>query len=209
MNKLKKKKTLPTRNSQLILCHKKFDICQVWPWPKKENWNAWWHCAAPCFTQKKLGEKKFGGEIYFYFFILFYFFFEDSGWHETSKNAQKKSEVGKFFWRWKKILDEKKIWLKNNFEKKLKKFWKQKLPELPRNYISGVGEGSCHGWRTDQIDDITEWQVESLLASSRARLKNESKTHTHTHTHACVQENIVFPMSFFRVQARTPNCAIA
>ncbi len=45
-----------------------------------------------------------------------------------------KLKVGKFFWRWKKILDEKK-----NFEKKTNNFSKNesclKLPELPRNHV--------------------------------------------------------------------------
>ncbi len=40
----------------------------------------------------------------------------------------------------------------------------------------GVGGwGSCHGQTDHQPDDIAEWQVESLLASSKARLKRQKK----------------------------------
>ncbi len=61
-------------------------------WSKMEdlNKNAWEHGVAPCFTpssmKKILGWKKKWGEKNF----------ERSGWHETSRNAQK-SENGKNF----------------------------------------------------------------------------------------------------------------
>ncbi len=48
-----------------------------------------------------------------------------------------------------------------------------KLPELPRNHISRGG-GCCHGQTDHQTDDITQWLVELLLASSKARLKRQS-----------------------------------
>ena len=67
-----------------------------------------WRLASP---RKILGEKKNWGEI----------FFEHSGWHETSQNAEKKWKWEKFFWRWKKIFDEKKIWGE-------KKFWTIYIP---------------------------------------------------------------------------------
>ncbi len=66
--------------------------------------------------------------------------------HDSMKHPEmhKKVKVGNIFWRWKNILDENKNWGKT-FE----------------NFDR-------------QTDDITEWQVELLLASSKARLKNEN-----------------------------------
>ena len=99
----------------------------------------------------------------------------------------------KKFFGWKKIwVKKKKFGWKKKFGVK-KKFWGVcqfffsknksclKLPELTRNYIWGGSLGVGGGaevlpWtdnQTDNRDHIAEWLVESLLASSKARLKKE------------------------------------
>ena len=47
-----------------------------------------------------------------------------------------------------------------------------KLPELPRNHISG-GRGGVLAWTTGWTTNIAEWQVESLLAAARRDQKTK------------------------------------